>query len=190
MPRTSTGKTSTPTWRTPIKELQQTASNPMTPTPVKPAVASAQHFQPVNASKHTPLDLSSLPKSALRLRSETPHHSHDQYQPSPPTDPKTPTQHPASRLSPPSPKRHKVVHTASTPNEELVFSTVTHWLESQWVSRAALLRVVESYGKEFEDEVEENVEGTSQAGGPEDNFGVTAPSPRKDEPVQGMSHYA
>src|ERR1700738_5354577 len=77
MPRTSTGKTSTPTWRTPIKELQRTTSDPMTPTPVKPAVASAQHFQPINAFKHAPLDLSSLRKSALRLRSETPHHSHD-----------------------------------------------------------------------------------------------------------------
>ena len=54
--------------------------------------------------------------------------------------------------------------------------------------------MVESYGEEsdvnMEEEAEENVEGTSQVVGPEDNSGVTAPSPRMDDGILGMSHYA
>ena len=90
-------------------------------------------------------------------------------------------------------KRQKVVHAASSPNKELVLSTVTHWLQFKWVSRAALLHVVKSYGKEsdvnMEEKAEENIEGTSQVVGPENNSRVMALSPRMDDEILGMSHY-
>src|SRR2546423_15573603 len=73
----------------------------MTLTSVKPAVDSAQHFQPVNAFKHASLNLFSLPKLMLCLHCETPHIPHDQSQPFSLTDdPKTPTQYSASRRLP------------------------------------------------------------------------------------------
>ena len=85
-----------------------------------------------------------------------------------------------------------MAHSARTPQEEVVLSTVTHWLDSKWVSRSTLLRVVENYAEaldvDMEEEAEEEVvEGTSQAVGREDDSGVTAPSPRMDDVNWGMS---
>ena len=52
---------------------------------------------------------------------------------------------------------------------------------------------MESYGEEsdvnMEEEAEENVEGTSQVVEPENNSGVTAPSPKMDDGIFGISHY-
>ena len=53
---------------------------------------------------------------------------------------------------------------------------------------------MESYGEKLnvnmKEKAEENVEGTSQVVGPENNSEVTAPSPRMNDGILGMSHYA